>query len=57
MTNDYDPIDRGWTAQHELNQDKPVHVRTTVRLPRDQTIEDISINLLNCRGKVKTISR
>jgi hypothetical protein len=56
LTKDYDPIDRGWTIQHALSQDTPTQVRTTIRLPVDQHIEDVSINLSTCRGGVKVLN-
>ncbi len=56
VTSEYAPIDEGWSAQHELTGGKITPVRTSVRLPRDMTLEGLGMQLEAACGKIQIVS-
>jgi len=56
VTEDYAPIDKGWSVQHELSGGKITHVRTSVRPPKDMLLERLLIRLDSVRGRVEIVT-
>jgi hypothetical protein len=56
VTEDYAPIDEGWSAQHELSGGKITQVRTSIRPPKDMLLESLLLQLNSARGKIEIVS-